>query len=342
MLKKDTFEYSGVSYHVSIDKKKMEVKFQVNNSKKKQTPDFLNKHYSLSENSVDAFVNHYLFASHPTQLNDTYDSASELIDYSNADLNFYILQLSKKSPFMTEKSVTELFNSGRKDELEKTLRDIFQIGLYMKFGIISMTENSLDMHMWGYYSNKNGFLLKFDTNALPASFKGPFPINYVSEIQSIDYFEYEMGIPILYQSNVKHISWASENEWRYLAYCNSGDFTPFYPKSRNSTRKMYYNPKAVSEVILGYDFISPVEIDYKRRTNEFGFIDFNKQKSKRLKQLKSSILKTIIQNKYPVSLINKHLKKYQLGATPIEIEQISPYKFKIINHSDKVRVEEET
>ena len=75
--------------------------FLVINSKKNYVPESLYKYYSVSnlafKFSVDAFLRHYLFASHPLNLNDKYDCSEDLIDYSKLNSNFFVQKMVKRN-----------------------------------------------------------------------------------------------------------------------------------------------------------------------------------------------------------------------------------------------------
>ena len=49
----------------------------------KVLPNELYKYYAFNKYSIDAFVNNYLFFSHPDMLNDLIDSTKFLLDFSN-------------------------------------------------------------------------------------------------------------------------------------------------------------------------------------------------------------------------------------------------------------------
>jgi hypothetical protein len=330
----NSFSFNNVTYLATPDPVK-EINFTVLNPEKPSVPESLYKYYKVSncayKYSVDSFVNHYLFSSHPINLNDKYDCSGDLIDYSKLSVENFVEKLSKQLDIVPEEKVRQLFYSNKKI-LNNTLAELYQMILFMKFGIISLTENPTDILMWAYYSENSGFVIKFKTALMPKdSLYGPFPINYTDAFKKIDYTEYDNSVCVLYHSNVKNIMWKPENEWRYLTYNKYGNYHPIYaPSSENiETRKYKYDLNAVEEVILGYDFFSINDIDFKERTAEYDIInilEFNTPNNWKMK-----FLDYIIMNSLQCSQIVRNRDNIELGIREINIEKISDYRYKVIN-----------
>jgi len=212
MSAKLSFNLKDVSYYTNIDLENQTIDFSIQNPHKGTQPETLYKYYSINNYSIEGFVNHFLFSAHPMTLNDKYDCAGELIDYSNLSLVNYIDRFSKELKLYSVEKVQELYNSENKWILDRTFADLNHLILFMKFGIISLTEKYDDPLMWAHYSQNSGFVLKLKTTLLPADFFGPFPINYVDNLTKIDFLNYHSALCVLYQSNVKQNIWATENE----------------------------------------------------------------------------------------------------------------------------------
>jgi hypothetical protein len=264
-------------------------------------------------------------------LNDKYDCAGELIDYSNLTLDNFINRLSKELKIYSEAKIRELFISDKKWVLDRTFADLNHMILFMKFGLISLTENPKDTLMWAYYAQNSGFALKLKSSLLPKEFFGPFPINYTENLEKIDFAKYDSSLCVLYQSNVKQKVWELENEWRYLTYNKNGKYHPFYLNTDIRTRKFPYDPAVVEEIILGYDFFDPREIDFNKRTSEYDIITLTNKKLRGNKRLKRKLLNFIIKNAIPCTQIIRHRYSFSLDVKEIKIERVGTNKFKIFN-----------
>jgi len=326
-----TYKYNEVTYSTKIDNTNQTVDFSVVSPKKPNKPQHLYKYYSLTNNSVNAVVNHYLFSSHPMQLNDKYDCAGELIDYSNLKIENFVSRLSIDLKLYSEDKVKQLYNSQDRWILDRTMADLNQIILFLKIGVISLSEIISDPLMWAYYTKNSGFVIKFKTGNLPKEYFGPFPINYSKALDKIDFSKYDPSLCILYQSNVKDITWESENEWRYLTFNRDGKYHPLYSKNDIKSRMSFYNPHSIDEIILGYDFFNPVEIDYNKRTSEYDIINLTNRKSPGIRKLKIKLLNYIVNNSIPCSQIVRHRYSYLLDNKVIKIERLSCNKFKVFN-----------
>ena len=324
-------EVNKVKYSTEADRENQTIIFFVDNPIKRDIPETLFKYYSINKNSVDSVVNHYLFSPHPSFLNDKYDCSGELIDYSKLTLDHFINRFSKELKLYSEQKVRELYNSNKKWILERTFADFNQIILFMKFGIISLTEDHKNILMWAYYSQNTGFVVKYNTALLPKDFFGPFPINYCEKLEKIDFAMYDSPLCVLFQSNIKQNLWEQEKEWRYLTYNRDGKYHPDNSAADIKTRKYFYNLTAVEEIILGYDFFNPKEIMYTLRTAEYDIINLAGKKSKGLKKLKRKLLGHVVNNSIPCRQIIRHRYEFLLDAVEIKIERLSSNKFKIFN-----------
>jgi hypothetical protein len=330
MNKLKTFSTNKVNYRIEEDVKSNSIKFFVKNPSKVNIPKSLYKYYPLSVNSVDSLKNHYLFSSHPMLLNDKYDCFEGLIDYSKSDLKGYLNHriLNQR---LSRNKIIQIYESGKKLFLERTLSELNQIYLYRKIGLISLTRNIKDAKMWAYYTQNNGFAIRFRTTHLSNLFFGPFPINYMKNFRKIDATKYNIALCILYSTNIKNIIWKAEDEWRYLTNNNNGNYHPFYNTQDIKSRYFNYDKESIQEIILGYDFVNPDEIDYSKRTQEFDIVNLNLKSDKQIVELKNEILSFITDNNIPCSQIVKHRSKFALDKKEIKIEKLEHLIFKISN-----------
>lgn len=328
---KKQFSHADVKYFADIDQEKKIIKFNVDNHHKKEAPRFLYKYYSMNQYSVDAVVKNYLFASHPMHMNDKYDCSGDLVDYSRLDKFTLFNFLVKEMNFFSKERFEQLFDPYNNWALEGIMAELNLLKLFMKIGIIFLTENDKDPLMWAYYAQNSGFVLKLDVSLLPKELFGPFPINYLKKLHKIDFTCYGPELSVLYQTNVKQELWKSENEWRYLSYNEIGKYHPFYGNRDVASRFVYYDKNAVKEIILGYDFFNLGEIDYNKRTKEFDIMSLSSQKSKYHRKLKKKLLNHILNNKIPTSQIVRHRKEYLLDAKELKIEKLNRNRYKVYN-----------
>jgi hypothetical protein len=340
MPTKEPFTYNDVNYSTKENPSEETIDFSIVNPIKSKKPDVLYKYYSITNpvyrHSVDAFLNHYLFASHPSNLNDKYDCAVDLIDYSNLSVETLVSKLSMEFNLIPEENVRQIYNSDDRRVLDSSLAELYQMILYLKFGVISFTVKPDDILMWAYYSQNSGFVLKFRTTLLPKQIFGPFPINYVKTLEKIDYTKFNNSVCVLYQSNIKHELWKQEDEWRYLTFNKYGKYHPDYTYSDSDidTRKIKYDLNAVEEVILGYDFFNISEIEFDKRTSEYDIIDISK--SRWAFEWKAKFLNHIVDNSIQCSQIIRHRDAFTLGKDEKKIERVSVNKFKIIHSYKKI------
>jgi len=225
-----------------------------------QIPETLSKFYALNEFSINALLNGYVYATHPSEFNDLYDCHEQLIIY---DDDHFISQFFQ--PVQSKVELEQLFRE-KKPELLRDMQKLFRDIMYRKIGIFSMTSDPKNILMWSYYTKHEGFLIEFDYKAFPFKFYGAFPINYQEEVQPIRISECvgNVGIPILYQTNIKHKGWEHESEWRILI--DAGKEVLLSPDPRQfanmegKERKFPYPVQLVRSISLGNRFLNPNEM----------------------------------------------------------------------------------
>ena len=228
----------------------MDNKYSVIPNKSIDTPTTLFKYYALSNNSVNALTNLYLYGSHPQQLNDPFDCNKNLIDFSEW----------KIPEEQCEEHLEEIY-SYDKISINRFKQEYFYKTMYGKVGIISLSSSKDNASMWAHYTDYKGFCIEFDTNKLGFKYYGPFPINYTDEIHKIDISSIGGFLALLIQSNVKLKCWEYEKEWRLLALgpddVNLQYFGPdanLYQFSDDCKREFHYSLSAIKSVYLGAKF----------------------------------------------------------------------------------------
>lgn len=231
--------------------------------------DLLYKYYALSEMSVDALTNMYLYATHPCQFNDPFDCNKGIVKIT------------------TEESMKALWNGLYEELCERMGNDIGQMRkysqeaymaiLYRKLGIISLTKSDANPIMWAHYANNDGFCVGLDVDRLSFKHYGPFPINYTDKIETFDIANSGGHLAMLMQTNVKLPEWSYEEEWRLLVE-GPGDryMKGFGPRADelaspdDHDRKFPYPMQALRSVCLGMRFFG--DDVYQVSENEFDVV----------------------------------------------------------------------
>jgi len=316
------FKANGFDYHVDVDIHKEDIKFSLTHNKK--VPRFLYKYYSMSYYSVDALLNNYLYASHPFLLNDKYDCSPDLIDLSNCTLEELI---TISEPFRASFSIDEisdLYNSPVRDVIVRDIAHAETNRLFLKFGIISLTESPCDILMWAYYAQNRGFVVKLDIEKFKEKLFGPFPINYSESLEKIDYSMHNAAEALFYQSNVKDIRWKQESEWRYLKYMKNGLHDPIRGGGEAKVRSHHYDQSALMEIILGYDLFHPRMI---KRHRDFDIFNITNKHTdhKLIRKVFDFAVKRNIKTKQVV----RDTKSFKFGLREIFITKLGSNKFRL-------------
>ena len=281
-------------------------------------------YYRLSNDNKDALLNNFIYANHPFEFNDPFDCNRELISFEKATFE-EVLALNR-NPSKPE-FLQQLFYSKKKKDrtlLYDMLKYLVYNVIYMKTGIFCMSSKIDSLEMWSYYTNHRGFALEFDMQKLPTNYWGPFPINYTNNFKAIDYSIFK-GLSFLYQSNIKAKCWEHENEWRIILYGPNMMKIPFkkYPDAHD--RKFAYNQNAIKQIVLGFQFFEIFEYIPNTEISDTYVIRLRKNKS-----LKRQILKYIISNEIPTSIISlKRKSSSKLKPRPVRMKILSPDKYQI-------------
>jgi len=235
-------------------------KFFITPDKEITVPDLLYKLYALSENSVNALTERYIYVPHPDQLNDIFDCNVELIQFDDEEVIRTFLSGTLSEQEIEHQLNTNLVNTQL--FVQRNYREI----LYRKWGIVSMTSDPNNVLMWSYYGDHKGFCLEFDIDKFEFDFFGPFPINYQCEINSISIKDVSIQLASLIQCNIKDAIWSHENEWRLMVEppagqdFNSPNLHQLFDKFDGHNRKMPYPKSAVKSIALGNRFFLPREL----------------------------------------------------------------------------------
>lgn len=274
------------------------------------------KYYSLNKNSIDAFLNNYLYFSHPNQLNDLLDSSSLLLDVTDCDENFYENYTKAWIKNMNGDYKMIPPYEEEKQNSFRSIAELIYLSHFRNIGILSLTNSPFNNLMMPHYTNEKGFLLEIDVDKLEKDFEKKsdefikiFPMNYVEELQPINYFDniikvnsdYKIQnnyykktvtiddtIPILYLLSVKDKNWKYENEWRIILYKKSlGNVSlvnDFNDIKELIDRKVNFNHNYISKIILAPMFFNK-EL-FQSEVNINGIISYKLLPKKNYRDLK--------------------------------------------------------
>lgn len=242
-------DYQGWKYGYDLKKKE----FLLDYDKSIKKPSTFYKYYALNEHSVDALTNLYVYASHPLQLNDPFD----------CDCRLAIIEDDQNAQALWEGLYDQISRAcDTKEMLYRYSTECFTKLMFMKWGILSLTDTCENRIMWSTYANNNGFCLEWDIERFPFVHNGPFPIHYVDEVKIASSIDYDIQTLALIQSNVKQKDWKYENEWRLMIQPPEGFDLESYGESAEETnqiiglhdRKFKYPIRALKSIVLGVSF----------------------------------------------------------------------------------------
>lgn len=284
-----------------------------------KVPDVLMKYYKVNKNSIDALINNYFYASHPFELNDPFDCFQNLIDYNGTTIETYCRFFCD---FGNSNAQTiERLHVENQEYLKDTFKKHWNDYFFSKLGIVSFTDDQLNMLMWAHYSNHNGFLISYDIQFLK-NFQGPFPINYVEVAESFN-INTNPHLANLYLTNVKSSIWLYEREWRFLIESKETMRTPTKLDLGLKERKANYPKEAVTEIVLGFDFFQ--YLAFVNGENGYAIYDFSKVTDGKLRV---KLLNYAILNEISISLIHIYENlEFKLLKKKITIIKIGCNKF---------------
>lgn len=232
-------------------------------------PKSLFKFYSNSQYNLEAFLENYIYVSHPYQFNDLMDTRPYAFDVRKMDK----MEFDKLKQDSIDENPEILnhypFNwEGNYDlkAFDKLRQFIFDS--YFSFaGLASFADKGrFNELMWSHYAKESGFMIEFDTQKLINSIKTNNSIfdelilgkvKYRSPIVGVDKYKSfrQINKAISFQ---KSKEWKYEREWRIIALSNQflGKYDYFSGKQTAdfALRKLHYDPTAIKRIYLGKKF----------------------------------------------------------------------------------------
>lgn len=289
------------------------------NTKKYSIPETFFKYYALSPYSVDAITKQYVYASHPTQMNDPFDCAKSIIDFDDEEVARCLLK----------DQYDEAKQSFPPKEFQKFCQSVFNTRLFRKIGIFSMTDSSENDLMWAHYANQLGFCVEFDIKQFPFLKYDPFPINYIETVKPIRTSEMDIFPIASILCSVKHTMWSYENEWRLMIECPEGkemkSFGYWQGYDINlgceHDRKFYYPISAIKKIILRHTFLENEKIESIGGNERVWKLEIIKNNEpNKVDRLKKKLLNFITKSKIPTSiqLLSSSFGKYDIVDVQIK------------------------
>ncbi|MBI1223207.1 MAG: DUF2971 domain-containing protein [Bacteroidetes bacterium] len=300
-------------------------------------PETLFKYYSVSDNSLSALTEFYLYGSHPEQLNDPLDCSYELLKFDNASFIYNLMNHGNFSnpdyPMHQIEMEIECQKNNQYSHFIKSAKNLFKDLIFEKLGILSLTSSVKNELMWSYYSNHAGFCLEYDYYQFGLNAHGPFPINYSDDFSPISVNNNYTSV--LYMTTLKTKSWKHEKEWRFLLESEQLMELPMVnrmKRSNSTTRKFRINPHALKSVTFGANFFNK-EFEWetslerpKAVTVKMDLKKFPLKLSEHLERIIDFSLKLGI----PIYLMLLIPQQAQLYRCPIEIVKLARFNYEIL------------
>lgn len=270
-----------------------ENKFEVIPNIKIQKPKTLFKYFSMEDHHIQSLINTYLWAAHPDSFNDLYDCYINICQLTEARVD----------------EIRQNFNRWNTGELTKEeCQYLLWATIYMKHGIVSMTQNGNDVLMWSYYTKNKGFAVEYDYLFFPFTYYGPFPMNYKNEFTQIKVNNaVDDKFLMIYMSTIKNVEWKHENEWRFII--NAPDEQSMFAEKPDILRelggldrKFDYPIKAIKSVALANHFF---EIKETNQINSQILNIILKEKP----EMKSIILDFLFHHEIKTKIITRETRK---------------------------------
>ncbi len=219
------------------------------------------KYYALSEYSVDALINMYIYATHPNQFNDPFECNEKLIKFDSWEDVENLWEIPKLI-----ENIKKIYPN--LDDACRYSSECFKMLIYRHLGLFSLAPKVDNYLMWALYSKNNGFCVEYNIDQFQFRHFGPFPVNYVEDVSGpINIGGTGGHTAMLIQSNIKNCWWQYEEEWRlYIPNPHGVDMKSFgyeadkYNRVNDHDRKFNYPIEAICSVILGTSFLNDSKI----------------------------------------------------------------------------------
>ena len=302
-----------------------------------EKPSAFVKYYSIKKYNVDAVIANKLYFSHPLNLNDPFDSCIQLIDLRNLLkdelLQLYFenrehLLLNGKIPSndQIQKTINKEYDRDRMDLLKDSLT-LYWNFIFKDYGVLSLGSSDNSLLMWSYYTNHEGFAIRFEDINFANEVVGPFPINYSKKYDVV--YPESRKIPqeyLLYLTNIKSDAWCSEGEWRFILNRPNMSIPDYKNDELDDLKRLATCKSQNRKIILGYKFFkgfNPKPID----TNSY--IYSTEEESENLIQKRRLIDWLIDEKLEPEQINTTDDNSFKLLTKRIAIERVGNESYKV-------------
>lgn len=239
----------------------------------KEYPKSVIKFYPSTWYSFDAFMNSYLYVSHPHSLNDMQDCERYVFDMRGlcGETNLFFKlknEITKNRPeFYKHHDLSRISidNPRRLYDLQQSIFDSY----YSYGGIISLAIDIFNELMWSHYTKESGFAIEYSPVDLENSvinhpnnktFNKPIfkPVQYKSKPESIDCSENNIHDINLFAAYQKCAEWSYEQEWRILVtskqYLGRYNYYADEQEKEFGLRELFYSIDAIKRIFVGKRF----------------------------------------------------------------------------------------
>ena len=239
----------------------------------KEYPINVFKFYSLTNYSIDSFLNRYLYLSHPYELNDLMDIrpySLDMRDFTQEKFKELKQEAIERSPLIG--NILQINNVETQNQYGLyALQDLIFNSFFAFGGVISLaSKDRFNELMWSHYAKESGFMLEFITSNLLKDSENIDNNKLFDQIMfhPIQYKPHPIGIKCVECSSLHEINkknsyqkyngWSYENEWRILAtskqYLGRYNYYTEEQEKEFSLRKLYYSIDTVKRIYIGKRF----------------------------------------------------------------------------------------
>jgi hypothetical protein len=285
---------------------------------KRKLPTTLFKYHSVNPNSIDALEKEYLYAPHPGQLNDPFDCDCDLINFDD--------EMAIET-FMGKELAKKLRDESSPEDFVRNVQYNFSQICYSFHGILSLTDDPINLLMWAYYSNNNGFVIEYDYSKFKFHFHGPFQVNYQERIEAISIKSWG-PICMLYQMNVKAQKWRHESEWRLLIYSEQRMLMPGIGEfdDLNDIDRKFSSKNCILSIILGESFFNK-QTEFQLQSNGEMHIVLPEGANDR-----NRILAFAIENRIEINLTFKENRRFSFYKKLVDLQRLDRNRFLLSNY----------
>jgi len=245
----------------------------------RNTKDQLFRYRKANEFSLDELENSYIYFPSSSELNDPFDVSHMTLSLTNEDSEMEKLycQILEEAPDEMTKAYIKK-NYENKPEILRKLVIENTSKFISTYGIACFSVTPIHVVLWAYYANHEGICIQYDTTRDKSFFKGARKVDYVENLEKINYEPIsnpEVTNDIFYK---KLNLWEKEFEVRLIkAGTGKHDVNPECVRSiiLGLQAKEYYIEKVIDIVRRKYKHAILYQAEVMTEKVGFSFIPFN-------------------------------------------------------------------